>query len=99
MTRPRRGSQARELPNLVPDPNPDGSRGRFDDDAGIVYYNEWHPDYILVKDDESSLLDYLAPPWWPRSTSTTTRVLLPRSLPEEMVRMLVRVRRHMPRHR
>jgi hypothetical protein len=58
-----------------------------------------HPDYLLVKDDEASLLDYLA-------TLVAKEYVLfknPRAgsddLSEGMVRMLVRVRRHVPRRR
>ncbi len=54
------GSRASRLPNLAPDPNPDGTRSRFAPEEGIVYYNEAHPDYLLVKGDEGSLLEYLA---------------------------------------
>jgi len=85
------------LPDIATDPNPDGARSRFDEDQSIVYYNDRHPDYLLVKEDESSLLDYLA-------TLVAKEYVLynnPRApaeeLGEEMVRMLVRVRRHMPR--
>jgi len=91
------GRTTRPLPDIAPDPNPDGARSRFDEDQSIVYYNDRHPDYLLVKEDESSLLDYLA-------TLVAKEYVLynnPRApaeeLGEEMVRMLVRVRRHMPR--
>ena len=65
----------------------------------MVLYNDHHADYLLVKDDEASLLDYLATLVAkeyvvynnPRATSE--------DLAEEMVRMLVRVRRHLPRRR
>ena len=71
------------------------ARSRFDPDAGIVYYHEHHPDYLLVKDEEPMLLDYLA-------TLVAKEYVVynnPRAAAEEMVRMLVRVRRHMPRAR
>lgn len=91
------GRTTRPLPDIAPDPDPDGYRSRFDADQSIVYYNDRHPDYLLVKKDESSLLDYLA-------TLVAKEYVLynnPRApaeeLGEEMVRMLVRVRRHMPR--
>lgn len=91
------GSRYRGLPNLVPDPEPDGLRSRFDHDVGIVYYNDRHTDHLLVKDDQRSLLDYLA-------TLVAKEYVLynnPRAqseeVAEEMVRMLVRVRRHLPR--
>lgn len=85
------------LPNLAPDPNPNGLRSRFDDEAGIVYYNDRHPDYLLVKGEEAALLDYLA-------TLVAKEYVVynnPRArtdeFAEEMVRMLIRVRRHLPR--
>ena len=88
--------RSRALPSIAPDPSPDGVRSRFDADAGVVYYNEMHPDYLLVKSDPPSLLDYLA-------TLVAKEYVLynnPRAagedLAEEMVRMLVRVRRHLP---
>ena len=93
----RRRSAA--LPSVAPDPEPGAGRSRFDADAGVVLYNERHADYLLVKDDESALLDYL-------STLVAKEYVLynnPRSAPEEfseeLVRMLVRVRRHLPRRR
>ncbi|MGH2630142.1 MAG: ATP-binding protein [Actinomycetota bacterium] len=91
---PRR---SRSLPTLQPDPSPDGVRSRFDADEGVVYYNDRHADYLLLKSDEPALLDYLA-------TLVAKEYVVynnPRSpsdeLAEEMVRMLVRVRRHLPR--
>ena len=48
------------LPSLAPDPTPSHRRSRFDADAGTVLYNEQHADYLLVKDNETALLDYLA---------------------------------------
>jgi hypothetical protein len=93
------GTRTRHLPSLAPDPDPAHSRSRFDAEAGVVLYNDHHADYLLVKDDEASLLDYLATLVAkeyvvynnPRATSE--------DLAEEMVRMLVRVRRHLPRRR
>lgn len=65
----------------------------------MVLYNDRHPDYLLVKDEESPLLDYLA-------TLVAKEYVVynnPRAstdeVAEEMVRMLVRVRRHLPRRR
>jgi hypothetical protein len=81
------------------DPEPSDARSRFDADAGVVFYNDRHADYLLVKDDESTLLDYLA-------TLVAKEYVVynnPRvpidEFSEEMVRMLVRVRRHLPRRR
>ncbi len=89
--------RAKSLPTLLPDPSPDGVRSRFAPDEGVVYYNDRHPDYLLLKADEQALLDYL-------STLVAKEYVVynnPRAasdeLAEEMVRMLVRVRRHLPR--
>ena len=88
-----------DLPSIAPDPEPGDARSRFDEVTGTVLYNERHGDYLLVKDDEPVLLDYLA-------TLVAKEYVVfnnPRSGPEEfaeeMVRMLVRVRRHLPRRR
>ncbi|MCU0307018.1 MAG: ATP-binding protein [Thermoleophilia bacterium] len=92
-------SRTRALPSVAPDPEPTEARSRFDDVAGVVLYNERHADYLGAKDDEAALLDYLA-------TLVAKELVLwnnPRApgpdLAEEMVRMLVRVRRHLPRRR
>lgn len=89
--------RSKSLPTLLPDPSPDGVRNRFDPDEGVVYYNDRHADYLLLKADEPALLDYLA-------TLVAKEYIVynnPRAasdeLAEEMVRMLVRVRRHLPR--
>jgi histidine kinase/DNA gyrase B/HSP90-like ATPase/sigma-70-like protein len=94
-----RPQHARNLPSLEPDPNPGLERSRFDPDSGTVFYNESHADFLMVKDEESSLLDYL-------STLVAKEYVVynnPRAaageLAEEMVRMLVRVRRHLPKRR
>ena len=85
------------LPSLEIDPAPGQQRSRFDADQKLVLYNDRHADYLLVKDDEVGLLDYLA-------TLVAKEYVLynnPRAggdeLAEEMVRMLVRVRRHLPK--
>lgn len=90
-------SQSKSLPTLLPDPSPDGVRSRFAPEEGVVYYNDRHADYLLVKTDEQALLDYL-------STLVAKEYVVynnPRAgsdeLAEEMVRMLVRVRRYLPR--
>ena len=64
-----------------------------------MFYNDRHADYLLVKDDETGLLDYL-------STLVAKEYVVynnPRArsedIGEEMVRMLIRVRRHLPRRR
>lgn len=94
--RPERG-RSTHLPSVAPDPNPGEARSRFDPESGTVLYNERHPDYLFVKADEPSLLDYL-------STLVAKEYVVynnPRAatedLAEEMVRMLVRVRRHLRR--
>ena len=87
------------LPSVAPDPTPGEDRSRFDEHERIVLYNDHHADYLQVKDDEAGLLDYLA-------TLVAKEYVVynnPRAeaadLAEEMVRMLVRVRRHLPRRR
>ena len=89
-----RGSK---LPSIGPDPEPGETRSRFDAEAGVVLYNDRHADYLLVKDSEPALLDYLA-------TLVAKEYVLynnPRAaaeeMAEEMVRMVVRVRRHLPK--
>lgn len=60
-----------------------------------MLYNDRHADYLLLKDDDGALLDYLA-------TLVAKEYVVynnPRSSTEEMVRMLVSVRRHLPRRR
>jgi hypothetical protein len=90
------GGHQRKLPSIAPDPQPGHRRSRFDEDAGTVLYNEQHGDYLLVKDDEAALFDYLA-------TLVAKEYVVynnPRAdtdeLAEELVRMLIRVRRHLP---
>jgi hypothetical protein len=96
--RPDRGRSSR-LPSIAPDPEPGERRSRFDPDDGIVYYHEGHPDYLLVKDDESGLLDYLATLVAKEYVVYNNPKAAPEDLSEELVRMLVRVRRHLPRRR
>jgi hypothetical protein len=91
--------RSRNLPSLAPDPEPGHARSRFVPDPGTVLYNDRHADFLLVKDDEPALLDYL-------STLVAKEYVVynnPRAtsddLAEEMVRMMVRVRRHLPRRR
>lgn len=93
------GTRSHNLPSLAPDPEPTHARSRFDPETSIVLYNDRHPDYLLVQDEEPALLDYLA-------TLVAKEYVVynnPRSssddFAEEMVRMLVRVRRHLPRRR
>jgi hypothetical protein len=89
--------RSRALPSIAPDPCPDGLRSRFDDEAGIVYYNDRHPDYLMVKSEEQALLDYLSTLVAKEYVVFNNPRAAPDELAEEMVRMLVRVRRHLPR--
>ena len=64
-----------------------------------MFFNDVHGDYLMVKDSESALLDYL-------STLVAKEYVVynnPRAssddVGEELVRMLVRVRRHIPGRR
>jgi len=93
------GARSRNLPSVSPDPEPTHARSRFDAESGTVLYNDRHADYLLVQGDEAALLDYLA-------TLVAKEYVVynnPRSssddFAEEMVRMLVRVRQHLPRRR
>ncbi len=93
---PERPGSSR-LPTVAPDPNPGEVRSRFDSELGVVFFNDVHGDYLMVKDSETMLLDYLA-------TLVAKEYVVynnPRAsapeLGEELVRMLVRVRRHLPR--
>jgi hypothetical protein len=63
----------------------------------VVFFNDTHADFLMVNDSEAVLLDYLA-------TLVAKEYVVynnPRAsadeLEEELVRMLVRVRRHIPR--
>jgi hypothetical protein len=93
----RRRSAA--LPDVEPDPEPGEGRSRFDAQAGVVLYNERHADYLVVKDDETALLDYLATLVAKEYVVYNNPRAMPDELAEERVRVLVRVRRHMPRRR
>jgi hypothetical protein len=82
---------------VIPDPAPGPYRSRFDPEGGAVLYNQSHPDFLMVRGDETALLDYL-------STLVAKEYVLynhpraaPEELAEELVRMLVRVRRHLLR--
>ena len=91
--------RTRALPNLAPDPEPSAARSRFDDESGVVFYNDHHADYLLVKDDETALLDYLATLVAKEYVVYNNPRAASEELVEEMVRVLVRVRRHMPKRR
>jgi hypothetical protein len=84
---------------VAPDPTPGVARSRFDADTGVVYYHEGHSDYLPVKDDEVALLDFLATLVAKEYVVYNNPRATPDDLGEEMVRMLIRVRRHLPRRR
>ena len=87
------------LPSLEVDPSPGDARSRFDEDRGVVLYNDRHPDFLLVKDDEPMLLDYLATLVAKEYVVYNNPVATGRAMAEEMVRMVVRVRRHLQKRR
>ena len=64
-----------------------------------MLYNEQHADFLLVKDDETALLDYLATLVAKEYVVYNNPRADPDELAEELVRMLIRVRRHLPRRR
>lgn len=91
------GSGNSRLPTVLPDPEPGDARSRFDPESRVVFFNDTHPDYLLVKESESMLLDYLA-------TLVAKEYVVynnprgdPGEIGEELARMLVRVRRHLPK--
>ena len=87
------------LPTLAPDPAPGEERSRFDPERGVVFYNDLHSDYLMVKDSETSLLDYLSTLVAKEYVVYNNPRASSREVGEELVRMLVRVRRHLPRRR
>jgi hypothetical protein len=89
--------RSKALPSIAPDPSPNGLRSRFDDEAGLVYYNDRHPDYLMVKSEEAALIDYLSTLVAKEYVVFNNPRAAPAELAEEMVRMLVRVRRHLRR--
>jgi hypothetical protein len=92
-------TRSSQLPDVAPDPEPGERRSRFDPDRRVVLYNDHHPDYLLVKDDETALLDYLATLVAKEYVVFNNPRVSSDDLAEEMVRMLIRVRRHLPRRR
>lgn len=90
-------SRSAHLPSVAPDPAPSDRRSRFDPDAGVVYYNDRHADYLLVKEDEGALLDYLATLVAKEYVVYNNPRVAADDLGEELVRMLVRVRKHLRR--
>jgi hypothetical protein len=82
---------------VLPDPKPGEGRSRFDATEGVVYFNETHADYLMLKESESALLDYLSTLVAKEYVVYNNPRAAPNELAEELVRMLVRVRRHIPR--
>lgn len=93
----RRRSTA--LPTLAPDPSPAAGRSRFDAESGVVLYNETHPDYLTVKSDEALLLDYLATLVAKEYVVYNNPRAAGNDVAEEMVRLLVPLRKHLPARR
>ena len=87
-----------DLPSVTPDPNPGDARSRFDAETGIVFYNDRHEDYLVVgRRGRSARLPRDAGRQGVRPLRQPSRCQ--RGPAEEMVRVLVRVRRHLPRRR
>ena len=64
-----------------------------------MLYNDRHPDFLLVKDEEPMLLDYLATLVAKEYVVYNNPVASGPATAEEMVRMVVRVRRHLQKRR
>jgi hypothetical protein len=94
--RPAR-ARTSHLPTVAADPAPTDARSRFDPESGVVFFNDRHADYLLVKESEPALLDYLATLVAKELVVYNNPRSAPEELAEEMVRMLVRVRRHLPK--
>lgn len=90
------GARQRHLPSVAPDPLPGHRRSRFESQDGVVLYNDGHADFLLVKNDEPALLDYLATLVAKEYVVYNNPRASPDELAEELVRMLIRVRRHLP---
>ena len=88
---------ASRLPTVAPDPNPGEGRSRFDPEQGTRLFNDTHADDLMVKDSEAVLLDYLATLVAKEYVVFNNPRASAEELGEELVRMLVRVRRHIPR--
>ncbi len=89
------GRRAKRLPTVAADPSPGRDRSRFDAEASVVLYNQDHPDFLMLKDDEPAMLDYLATLVAKEYVVYNNPMAAADELAEEMVRMVVRVRRHM----
>ena len=64
-----------------------------------MLYNETHPDYLTVKSDEALLLDYLATLAAKEYVVYNKTRAAGNDVAEEMVRLLVRLRKHLPARR
>ena len=62
-----------------------------------MFFNDVHGDYLMVKDSETGLLDYLSALVAKEYVVYNNPRAGPQEVGEELVRMLVRVRRHIPR--
>ena len=87
------------LPSLEVDPSPGDARSRFEEERGVVLYNDRHADFLLVKDDEPMLLDYLSTHVAKEYVVYNNPLASGQAMAEEMVRMVVRVRRHLQKRR
>ncbi len=65
--------RSKRLPTVAVDPSPGRDRSRFDPEASVVLYNQDRPDFLMLKDDESAMLDYLATLVAKEYVATTTR--------------------------
>ncbi len=95
----RKNRRSRKLPTLEPDPAPGDVRSRFDPEERVVFYSERHPDFLMVKGNEAELLDYLATLVAKEYVVYNNPMAAAPELAEEMVRMVIRVRRHLIRRR
>ena len=91
------GARVTRLPSVMPDSDMGPERSRFDPEAGVVFYNTNHSNYLLIKHDDAGLLDYLATLIAKEYVVYNNPRATPVDISEEMVRLLVRVRRHLPR--
>lgn len=89
------GSRTSRLPSLEADKFPGVARSRFDADQRVVLYNDRHPDYLMVKGSETELLDYFSTLVAKEYVVYNNPRSRPEELAEEMVRMVVRVRKHL----
>ncbi len=87
------------LPTIAADPFPASPRSRYDAEDQVVLYNDRHPDYLMVKGDETHLLDYFATLVAKEYVVYNNPRARPEELAEEMVRMVVRVRKHLSTRR